>query len=132
MPNRETIYNVTVSHPTGYITGTHTVRVKYKCLTVHYAEHRYCDSIVFGCSRDYYGCNNDKDAIRLFLAEHACTATHIVAEPMPVEDVRQEREDHMVEVKVNGTWHLACDVSRPHVTHTMGNPMCIGELVIVR
>ena len=129
MPNRETTYTVTVSHPTGYITGEHTVRVKYKAVTAHVAAHRYCDSAVFGCSRDYYHVLDDLGAIRMFLAEHNCAAERIVQEPSPVENWRQVRDDHMVEVRVRGEWYLASDVEFLEPRSTMGRPVCVGELV---
>jgi hypothetical protein len=46
-----------------------------------------------------------------------------------IEDERQTRPDHMVEIKVGGRWMLGCDAEW-QVTHTMGMPgSVVGMLV---
>lgn len=69
---KETYYAVTVSHPTGFHNGTHTIRVRM-CFG---GKFRFCGGSNFGCSRDYL-VKNDKEAITKFLAEHACTVVKI-------------------------------------------------------
>jgi hypothetical protein len=59
-------YTVTVKHPTDFHKGEHAITVK-----MNRDGTRYCDGRGCGCSRDY-NVKTDADAIRRFLAEHAC------------------------------------------------------------
>lgn len=66
-------YKVTVTHPTGFHKGTHTLTV-----TTNYGGHSvYINASTFGCSRDFLA-GDDKRAIKDWLAEHACTVVKIV------------------------------------------------------
>lgn len=59
-------FTVTLTHPTGYHQGSHTVNVMDNGNGT-----MYCTAGGFGCSRDYYT-EEPKEALRLFFAEHAC------------------------------------------------------------
>ncbi len=66
-------YKVTVTHPTNFHKGSFL-------LTVHLSTTegmRFCSGSDFGCSRDY-STSTDEAALKLFLAEHACTITKTV------------------------------------------------------
>lgn len=66
----ERSYKVAVSHATNFHNGTHVITVK----TNFDGASVYCSGASFGCSRDY-ATTDDKQAIRAFLAEHACVVT---------------------------------------------------------
>lgn len=66
----KTEYNVAVSHPTNFHSGTHTLTVTAN------QNVRYVSGSDFGCSRDYLT-DSDHAAIRLFMAEHACVVVSI-------------------------------------------------------
>lgn len=48
-----------------------------------------------------------------------------------VQAVRQVRADWLIEVRVDGVWHLAYTLSFPCRTHTMGGEVRVGDLVRV-
>ncbi len=65
------IYDVTVSHPTGFHSGTHRLTVRDN----HGAKSCYISGEDFGCSRDYP--TDDRAAIRTFLSEHGCSVVKL-------------------------------------------------------
>ncbi len=67
-------YDVKVTHPTGYHSGTHKLSVWDSTRPGF----RYVVGGELGCSRDYAAAG-DVYAIKLFLAEHACTVVNIKA-----------------------------------------------------
>lgn len=66
-----TQYAVTVEHPTGFHRGTHTLTVYEQAGR---SGAKYVDGSAFGCSRDYRVATN-REAVVLFMAEHACRVT---------------------------------------------------------
>lgn len=82
MNRTTTTYKVTLTHPTGFHTGTHEITVNHypEVETVGQYEHRTCGGSAFGYSRDYtvYCAKTDKEAIAVFLREHACTVVKVV------------------------------------------------------
>jgi len=76
-------YEVTLTHPTGFHKGTHTLSVRTvtdDCKTV-----KSVSGSGFGCGKDQLAKADDcpwvklgdADAIKTFLAEHACTVVKV-------------------------------------------------------
>jgi hypothetical protein len=77
----KTTYKVTVTHPTGFHTGTHEITVTHReAIAGVQMEHRNCDGRAFGYSRDYnkYAAKTDREAIAVFLREHGCSVVKVV------------------------------------------------------
>lgn len=77
-------YNVTTKHPTGYADGVHKITVTTTTIVGDDGDTtrvRRCNADTFGASRDFHDFTaaNDAAAIRLWLGEHACTATAIAS-----------------------------------------------------
>jgi hypothetical protein len=77
-------FNVEVKHPTGFHKGTHVVTVHESFMNdqvrKYCADRKLmflsCSASEFGCSRDYF-VKNPEEAIRTFLAEHACSVVNV-------------------------------------------------------